>query len=313
MSSEEIEDSSMNGWVDHFEGFCDSDDLSIDEMCRMTKGISSIDLSNSSFFHLVCMNEKVTLEIVQYLLDLYPSAINIKTELPHDYLASAHHRLSAYPLHLACYNEDCPNEVIQLLITKGSESVLTHMCYMEIDFGDTGIELPDGEYHGGTPLHYYLSRTSNVDLITVKELVVNPEILLSTAEDSKCTPIHILLHNDNIGDMYDVVKYLAETNPSSLQMKDQYDQTPLNVACMNEDITTTTIEYLLVAYPSSIRQQNNVNALPIHSLCEVNTDGKLAIEILKLLLEAYPDSVIHIDCEEKLPLLRCRHQITSCL
>jgi len=64
--------SSRNEWLDEFEEFCSSDDLSLDELKRLTKDISLDDLRDSSFLHRVCMNEKVTLEIVKYLLHLYP-------------------------------------------------------------------------------------------------------------------------------------------------------------------------------------------------------------------------------------------------
>ena len=65
--------------TEHFEGFCSSDDLSIDELKRMTEGISRDVLSNSSFLHRVCSNKNVTLEMVEYLLELYPQAINTCT------------------------------------------------------------------------------------------------------------------------------------------------------------------------------------------------------------------------------------------
>ena len=219
--SEEKDDSSNNGsdypWIDHFEDFCSSDELSISEMRRMTDGIKLDDLYSSSFLHRVCMNENVTLETVEYLLELYPQAINLTKDISDDC-----NIVSAYPLHLACYNEECPNEVIQLLLKRLGDSTaiqLTHISQMDFDWGDTGIYLMDSDEYGGTPLHFYLSRTTNFDMNIVKQLVVNAEMLLYTDDDTKCTPIHILLNNESIGDMFDVVKYLVESKPSSLEQK----------------------------------------------------------------------------------------------
>ena len=301
--------------INQFEHYCSSDILLIDEIRRMTKGISPAnDLSNSSFLHRVCFNENVTLEIVEYLLELYLPAIYFQKDMPYNEETLI---TSSYPIHMACYNEKCPNEVIQLLLRKIEESqsvivsgctkqfLLKTICDMEFDYGNTGIYLFEGRYHGATPLHFYLSRTSNVDINIVKQLVVNPEMLLLTDEDTKCTPIHILLHNDNIGEMYDVVKYLVETNPSSLQMMDQYDQTPLNVACINEYMTAKTVELLLQVCPDSIHQPNNCSWLPIHNLCGDEGKMDVAIDILKLLLDACPDSVTRttdFDSNEELPL-----------
>ena len=308
--SEKKDDSSNNGsdypWTEHFEDFCSSDELSIREMRRMTDGISFSSLSslcNSSFLHLVCLNDNVTLEIVEYLIDLFPVAIYIKKDI------SDAEVKSAYPLHLACYNEECPNEVIQLLLKRLNDSTdmsidqLTYISHMDYDWGGTGIDIMDSDEYGGTPLHFYLSRTSSVNVDIVKQLSANPRALLAADEDTKCTPIHILLHNENIGKMFEVVKYLAETNPSSLQMKDEYSQTPLDLACKNRSVTAEIIEFLLEVCPSSVRQLNNCMGLPMHSLCDVKgMDDEVAIDILKLLLEAHPGSVSEIESDMELPL-----------
>ena len=159
------------------------------------------------------MNENVTLEIMTYLLD-----INLLDKNP--FAAHTGGKCldilnlprfccieSAYPLHLACYNRECPNEVIQLLLEKCGDYQLTHISYMAGNWGKTGL---DCGLYGGTPLHYYLSRTSNVDIDIVKQLVVNSELLLTVGDNTLCTPIHILLHNKNIGEMLDVVKFLSK-------------------------------------------------------------------------------------------------------
>jgi len=269
-------------WIQQFELLCSSDDISIDKLQRMTEGISLDNLHNSSFLHRLCFNDNITLEMVQFLLDLYPQAINCSVDLPEAEI------FSAFPLHMACCNESCPNEVIQLLLQKEHLYQLTFMSYMGFEWDHTGIIIHHGRIaHGGLPLHYYLSRTSNVDLDIVKQLVTtNIRVLLLADENTKCTPIHILMNNESIGDMFDVVEYLAESNPSSLLAKDEYDQTPLAVACKNKSITAVTIGFLLECCPESIHQRNNCNELPIHTLCvEENKemDDEVAIDILKLL------------------------------
>ena len=291
-------------WIAKFEELCSSDDLSIDKLRTMIKEAPQVFnpdgelrvLENSSFLHRVCLNKNITLEIVKYLVDLYEPALHDEIQLPEEYI------VSAYPLHLACYNKDCPNDVLELLIVKcgPKDYFLAHMCFMNIDWGKTGI---DRNTYGGTPLHYYLSRTSNLDLGIVEQLSSIERVLLYHDGESKCTPIHILLHNKNIGEMFDVVKYLAEASPDSLQLQDEYDQTPLQVACSNGHITARTIELLLRVCPDSIRQPNNWGGLPIHSLCEVkDMDGEVAIGILNLFLEAHPDSVSETVDAGELPL-----------
>jgi len=287
--------STIEGILEQLEDFCASDDLSIEELRRMTEGISPDVLAYTFALHHVCVNEKVTLEIVQYLLDLNPLPINSCDETEEGEAAP-------YPLHLACYNENCPNEVVQLLITKSAEyQHLKEMCYMNDDWANTNI---DSDLFGGTPIHYYLSRTSNVDLDIVKQLS-SKRLLLSADSYTKCTPIHIIVHNEYVGDMVDVLRYLVELNPSSLQKKDEYDLIPLHVACQNEFINIRTIQVLLRAWPNSIHQRDSSGSLPIHlfcgekSLCGVESemDDEVELEILKLLLDAYPDSVSEVDPE----------------
>ena len=290
---------SRNSWIKELEEFCGSDDLSVDELRRMTKG--SYDLEGSSCIHRVCLNKNVTLEIVKYLLDLYPSAMHSLMDIPD------RHIFSAYPLHMACCNKKCPNEVIQLLLDKiegsQSETVSETICLMKFDYGDTGIELREDEYHVGAPIHYYLS-TSNVDLNIVKQLVSSERILLLTNRETKCSPIHILMHNKRVEDMFDVVKYLVELNPSSLRKKDKYGQTPLHVACGKSYIKTRTIQVLLEACQDAAYQRNNFTELPIHNLCEYGKDDDDAVarDNLKLLLEAHPDSVTQTNDDIELPL-----------
>ena len=109
------------------------------------------------FFHQACMNEKVTLEIIEYLLSIFPQVGYLKTNecCPDG---------ETDPLHVCCYNELCPNEVIGLLIEKYPDA-LSHCCIFREGIGEIG---DDGM---GLPLHYYLERESNVDIDTVKVLV----------------------------------------------------------------------------------------------------------------------------------------------
>ena len=62
-------------------------------------------LEHYNFLHFVCQNECVTLEVVEYLLsDEYdPNAASRTID------ARAHFDSTAYALHYACANKDCPN------------------------------------------------------------------------------------------------------------------------------------------------------------------------------------------------------------
>jgi len=299
-------------WIRHFEISCFEDDFSIEEMRRMTTGVSQDDmkdLKGSSFLHQVCANKNVTLEIVEYLLDFYPQAIN--TCLNGDDIIFIHYVESAYPLHLACYNEDCPNEVIDLLLRKIPDHQLTQICRVHEDWGGYCDD------NGGTPLHYYLSRT-NVDLDIVKRLMANTDALLLADETTKCTPVHILLHNTSIGGMFDVLQYLVELNPTSLRKKDKYGEFPLHCVCRNQRITVETIKLLLNVGVDVVYERNEYGEMPLHGFCsgsydssEKKLDDEVAIDILKLLLAAHPDwtsiQTDEVNEDGSLPLHKAAH------
>ena len=218
-------------WVNLFENFCSSSDLCLEEIMEWTEDNKyRIDtLQGSSFLHRVCMNTNVTLEIVECLLEFHPQSVFTSIDIPNVIY-------SAYPLHLACCNKECPDEVIQLLLKKIEKEsrLLDHLthdtCYIDFKWSKWGSRSTEDGYNvGGTPLHFYLSRTSNVDIDIVKQLLANPEALLLADEQSKCTPIHIIMYNKSIGDMFDLLRYLVESNPSSLKAKNVHERVPLHI------------------------------------------------------------------------------------
>jgi len=134
--------------IDELEDLCSSEYLSLVELQKVSKDdiLNDIDICHSSFLHRACMNENVTLEIVDFLLELYAGTIHRIMDIFYE------HVVSAFPLHLACYNEKCPNEVIQLLLRKSpGYRHLTHIGSIEFDWGNTRDMGYDNDY-GGTIL-----------------------------------------------------------------------------------------------------------------------------------------------------------------
>ena len=136
-------------------------------------------------------------------------------------------------LHNACNDVNCPSEEIKLLLLSNRAALET--------FGSTEIHLNGANistwlqvYFGGCesrlPLHYYLARSCNRDLSVVKMLVDSyPEALLV---DCLHKPIHILLANSNIEDVYIIddssAVLLSKTNKmltTTLIRDDKYEIT----------------------------------------------------------------------------------------
>ena len=153
----------VDSLVEKLEEFCSSDELSLNALRDKIRSIPVDALQNSYFFHDACNNARVSLEIVEFLLENFPGAARATVQYGDDNVGAT----VAYPLHLACYNLQCPSSVIALLL-KRNPSAISHLCIVE-----DGV--PSGEYDGnyvmGLPLHYYLGRKSNIDIGIVRVLV----------------------------------------------------------------------------------------------------------------------------------------------
>ena len=69
-----------------------------------------------------------------------------------------------------------------------------------------------------------------------------------------------------------------------------------SIACRNKNVTLKIIQLLIDAAPDSVRQINNVGAMPLHYLCcNKMVDEMKSIELLKLLLEKCPEAVRHVE------------------
>ena len=124
------------------------------------------------FFHLACLNQFITVEIISYLLTLFPKAAMANIRVGDD-------NILAYPLHRACYNENCSSSLVELLLNnyRGAK-----------DF----IAIPRG-----APLYIYLKRKSNIDIDMIKKLVEasSPDSLFFQGDDINTTPLHLSCQN----------------------------------------------------------------------------------------------------------------------
>ena len=203
---------------------CASDALSVDALRGIidsyppTQNVAYH--SPSPCFHMACMNKNVTLEIIEYLFDVYPNAAGIRTTYFCTYRENA-----VYPLHLCCYNENCPSSVIKIVYEKYPVAIF------EFSLVKSGLECGIDHFIEGLPIHYYLSRSSNVDIDTVKMLVqAYPDSLITGDDEMGCYPIHALLCNINVSNLLDILAYLIESEPISIRIADAWRRRALHIA-----------------------------------------------------------------------------------
>ena len=317
--SDSINAETMRSWVGndaeteeerllrHLEQYCLSYSLTFDGLKAIVDWFIPEQLySVSSFLHKVCHNERVTHEMVEYLVELHPAAVEMKCDL---YIGidemEEPFAKDAFPLHMACLNKACPNSVIELLMRRRSGNrvdELTQSCmpnpenwnHCEYDYGNPGL-----------PLHLYLARTENVDADIVKHMITEyPDALLVGCDFATFSlPIHTVMWNPNLGEMFEVIKLLVQAKPKTLEMKDSNKYTPLHIACSNKSVTFEIVKYLIDIYPHAAREIDDKEEMPLNIICSSvsKVPNKTAIEILKLLLTVHPDGLRHGNYDGECP------------
>ena len=292
MASSSTDVDGLEQLMDELVVICESKDLSIESLKAKIKLLPSHHTasayvhhkySSRPFFHAACMNKNITLEIIEYLLDAFPLVQN----LPTAYFCPDGETTS-YALHCACYNNNCPNEVIKLLVKNNSASPasLNQFCLV----GD-GVQCEDyDDYIRGLPLHYYLARESNVDIDTVKMLVeACPETLMAVGDMSAPT-IHVALSNENINidDLHDIIAFFLGQEESSqiIRMRGRWNMTPLHKICRKKGgLTLELFRHIFNAWPEAIRLGDDYSCLPIHWLCcNKQLDDIVSLDILRFML-----------------------------
>jgi len=84
--------------------------------------------------------------------------------------------------------------------------------------------------------------------------------------------------------------------------------TPLHLLCMNSNPPLDVVQTLIAHAPETLQMQEGENkCLPLHILCS-NCDCDDFLEIVKAMVEAYPDGVTIQNEERRLPI----HQVCDC-
>ncbi len=226
-------------------------------------------VSDYQFFLAACCNEKTTEEIIQYLLEYFPDAVNS---------ADGEGQL---PLTYACNSNDVPLGVIQLLIDAAPDSV---------HHKDNG---------GNTPLHILCADTAleEARALEILQLLLErcPESV-RLANNIGYLPIHIAAM---VSKSTDLCRLLIEAYPGSERMANHPGNhagnhagtLPLHCACTRNSIAM--VKYFYNLYPDAIEHATAGGLYPIHAVlvsATVNHENYLdAVDVVKFLLGCNPN------------------------
>ena len=321
--------------------------ISIEGLQEKTKDIPPKSLRNINFLQLLCMSKYVSLDMVEHLLQFYPEAPmeSFYYLMGYDYYSFGERCNSCWNckskpqhncsnavstlLHVACQNEKCPSSVIDLLLSKKHPLARKCPCIIENVCGRWGLA---DDYHvEGLPITCYLARVTNdIEITVVKSLVQDSRDLSATFGGTKSTPLHIVLVRRNVADMYEIIKFIIEANPSSLRVMDVFNRLPLHMALSNDKISLEIVQLLMKHYPEAASVGCNWMAstrrrdsrLPLHYLVgqregyastyagESHLSEEMMIGILQLILGAYTEAIYMEplpDDQEYVPFDERRH------
>lgn len=285
------------------EHYCSSPDLCYAGIKRAMETVVNPEaLIGSTFLHRVVFNRKVTLEIVEYLVGADPDAPHEKCDIAGMPAFSMIKAADAYPLHIACLNHHCPSSVIKFLMKRNCTTI-RQSCLVSHNRRVNGW--PEFSFKG-LPLHFYLFRVENIQIDVVKHMVQAYHGALSMGgnDDIKATPILLAIRNPKIGAMLDVVKYLVDSKPSSLELANNKGQYSLHLAFENANTTVEIVQYLVDKSPAIASQTDKSNRLPLHYLCSHSLPEQTFIGILSIMLDVYPAGASHRDLQGELPIHR---------
>eukprot|EP00984_Skeletonema_dohrnii_P035090 scaffold34613_cov127-Skeletonema_dohrnii-CCMP3373.AAC.1 len=243
---------------------CKSESLSEEGLREIIeRGLTSNNIhrvNDYQFFLWACYNKRVTVGIIQCLLEYFPDSIR----------ATDHN--GQLPLHNACSNPNVTPTIIQLLIDAAPDSVRSV----------TNV--------GRMPLHYLCSSTNEDDrkAMQILKLLIerHPDVIIRHVDNNGFLPFHYACATRSP----EFCRLLIEAYPGSERMTGFNGVRPLHAACGNN--TLATVEYLYKLYPDAISHATTRGNYPIHAaiMGMMRRDNPItAVGIVKYLFDLDPN------------------------
>lgn len=211
-----------------------SRELSIEKLVECIEDLPpnpGLQLNKSPMLHYALRNDRVTFDIVECIMGYNPAASHICMGMD----AASIFPLQ-YPLHVACANPSCDSSIIELLLSANPGALFHDACSRRL------------------PLSFYLLRSRNVNFDMVRQLVEKYPRALTEVDNYRGTPVHTILCNPNVNDMFEIVSFLVHLNPRALVKNDKEGRTPLRLAC-SKDISTQLFDLLIDNLPGGEDKQ----------------------------------------------------------
>ena len=96
----------------------------------------------------------------------------------------------------------------------------------------------------------------------------------------------------------ELLSYLLRSDPHGARVTDRFGNLPLHLCCQFNEVSYEFFEQLVDSYKESVSKINKTGLLPLHKACHFNAP----VEMMKLIIKRYPDSVKGKDKHGNLPI-----------
>ncbi|KAL7552587.1 hypothetical protein ACHAWF_015829 [Thalassiosira exigua] len=209
--------------------------------------------------HRIVGGSYATLDIVKYLLELAPDAAN---QVDEGGIGGDVHPYGrgSYPLHLACFNVECPVTIVVLLLER---------CPSAIKHSWTDM---------GLPLHCYIERARKQDGWGQEE------------EDGLWVEYCSGFPSGDLD--YDIVKRLVESYPEGLTDVSSSSGTPMHILCSGNEVTLELAHLLTDRKSECIKAGlNEKSGLPILNLLWNHGVKPFPTDVFNYLLDIHPSLI----------------------
>jgi hypothetical protein len=213
-----------------------------------------------------------------------------------DNLPTHHHPIPEV-VHVPIINTH--KEPIQAIIDNGDWSQLTALVERDPDVCRQHVSiLFQGQEIACLPLHAVVGRRrADLSIIVCLVTAFSVALMVKDAEGERL-PLHMAVIK---GISADVVRYMAQALPQSLQITDREGNLPLHYAAMYS--SEEVVELLVNLSPDACQNANSRARLPLHLLCARIWDhGSLPLPMIRHTISHNPEAARLPERQGRLPL-----------
>eukprot|EP00804_Cyclotella_cryptica_P005634 CCRYP_000013-RA/>CCRYP_000013-RA protein AED:0.20 eAED:0.20 QI:186/1/1/1/1/1/2/169/621 len=248
-----------------------------------------------------CPAANIDLNVVEFLLDLAPDAAN---KADAERFCMHPNGSGAYPLHLACFNADCPVSIVKLLVEKNPLAlkqswrepyVLPLHCYLARACVHPAWGYEDDEMGYVEEIPAFPSGELDYDIVKLLVDAYPEAVTHYISDDSRRSALHILCEGFDVS--MELMQLLVDKDGAVLNVDGK--KSPLWTLLYNSHASPFPVDvfrYLFHDNPSALNmerekpsQRHEYNVDKQSSLQIACSNPNMKVEVIEMLIKLCPD------------------------